>query len=573
MTPVTGGELHRRFWRGGRLWVGGAITILLSTTMATVILVHARDNFMHTRQDVAGLEGFRPVLDAASLISAERAPSTMLMADETAPARDRLRAARAATDQALAHAAGTVSSAALQETLRQLEQARNLVDRAAERPDRYDGVQGAIDALFAADDAYWTMMIRQSATLIGSDPRLAAPIRHALILCGLRDNAGRLGSVMLAPLIAQTPMPPRNVSASDRLAGRMAVEWQLLELNPSVADHGPRLAALRQHAERAFFDDGQPLVARIIAEGTQGTPYTQTAVAFADRYARTLAPLETWRTNDLDIVLSDFRRKARHAFDMLWIISGATLTVTGLIAGGVLLVHLRVLAPLLEASEAVVDLGHDEPLRLPRRHRGSRELQPLYEALEILDARLRERAAQTQALKHQAETDELTQLLNRRALQILAKPRLEISEADERAFLILLDIDHFKSINDRHGHTEGDRVLVAVAAALREQVRPDDLVARFGGEEFAILIRAHTQMTALSMAHRLRRRLGSLKVVSAQNVRIPVTASFGVAAGDNLTWRQLVAKADVALYAAKRAGRNTVRLAEHDAEPADEGTA
>jgi diguanylate cyclase (GGDEF)-like protein len=70
-------------------------------------------------------------------------------------------------------------------------------------------------------------------------------------------------------------------------------------------------------------------------------------------------------------------------------------------------------------------------------------------------------------LKQQAETDELTGLLNRRAFRTLAKSRLDAVAPEKRTFLILLDIDHFKSINDRFGHTKGDRVLVAIAAALR----------------------------------------------------------------------------------------------------------
>lgn len=569
VTPVRVGKCQslRRLWIGRRLWVGAVVAVLLSTTMAGIILVHVCQRFLHARHNVAGLEQLRQVLDTANRISAERAPSNVLMSGEPglASARDRLRAARAETDRALARDAAIVPAAQFQNAVRYLAQARELVDRAASQaPAGYDTVQHAVDALFAAYDTYQAAIMWEAASLIRSDPELAGSVQHALLLSTLRDDAGRLGSTIIAPLVVRTAIPPPNIAAGDRLAGRIAMQWQMLALNPDLTDRGPRLTALRTEAEAAFFGDGLPLVTRLIAEGTHGGAYTRSAAAFSNHYVETLTPLEIWRTACLDTLLSHYRQRARRALVLAWVVGAMMLAVVGLIAGGVLLVHRRVLRPLLEASEAVVALVHDQPVRLPLSHRGSPELRPLFAAVELLDVKLRERAAHARLLKHQAETDELTRLLNRRAFRMLGKPRLDVAGSGRRAFLILLDIDHFKSINDRYGHTEGDRVLVAVAAALRAHVRPDDLVARIGGEEFAILIQAHTQGTALSLAHRLRRGVDDLEILSADGARISVTASFGVAAGDGLPWRQLIAKADAALYAAKRAGRNRVRLAEQD---------
>ncbi|WP_246386645.1 GGDEF domain-containing protein [Gluconacetobacter sacchari] len=557
----------RSLWIGGRLWIGAVVAVLLSATMAGIILAHVSRLFLHARHDVATLEQLRLVLDTANRISAERAPSNVLMSGGPGlpSARDRLRAARAQTDQALARGAAIVPAALLQDAVRHLARARALVDQAASQPPAgYGAVQNAVDALFAAYDAYRAVVLWRAAPLIRFDPELAGPVQHALILCFLRDDAGRLGSTIIAPLVAHAPISSSNIAAGDRLSGRIAMQWQLLALDPDLTDGGSRLAALRAEAETAYFGDGQPLVAGLIAEGRHGGAYTSDAAAFSGHYVETLTPLEIWRTACLDALLARYRQKEHQALDVAWIVGGMMLVVVWLIAGGVLLVHLRVLRPLLEASEAVVALVHDQPVRLPLSHPGGPELRPLIDAVALLDIKLRERAAQARQLKYQAETDELTGLLNRRAFLMLGEPRLAGAGPGERVFFILLDIDHFKAINDRHGHTSGDRVLVAVANALRAHVRPCDLVARIGGEEFAILIQAPSQGIALSLAHRLRQSVAGLAILSTDGARVSVTASFGVAAGDGLIWRQCVAKADVALYAAKRAGRNRVHLAEQD---------
>lgn len=559
-------RLPRRFWIGRRLWISAACAVLLFTTVAGFILAHAFfQTFLRARYDVAGVERFRLVLETANRISAERAPSNMLMGHDTALLRDRLQAARAQTDRALMEETGVVPAGQLQETERKLRRARELVDRAAgQSMPRRESLQQAIDAELATYDAYRAVIMAEAASLIRTDSGLAAPVQYALILCILRDDGGRLGSVVVPALITREAISEREMAASDQLAGRMAIQWQLLDLGANLADLGPGLSALRAEAEGVFFRDGQPLVARLIREGTHAEPYTESVESLSERYSRMLGPLENWRNGFLDGLLAHYRQRERQACELLWVVSAVMLVVIGLIAGMVLLVHLRVLRPLLQASEAVVGLVHDQPVMLPFRHRGGRELQPLFEALGILRDKLQERAAQARHLKHLAETDELTQLLNRRAFQMLAEPIMEAGAPGGEAFLILLDIDHFKAINDRYGHGEGDRVLVAVAAALRAQVRPGDLVARVGGEEFAVLIRTRDQGDALSLAHRLHQAVGDLEIRHAGDGRIAVTASFGLAAGKDLTWRQFMAKADVALYAAKRAGRNTIRVAGAD---------
>jgi diguanylate cyclase (GGDEF)-like protein len=127
--------------------------------------------------------------------------------------------------------------------------------------------------------------------------------------------------------------------------------------------------------------------------------------------------------------------------------------------------------------------------------------------------------------------------------------------------LLLIDVDHFKRVNDSHGHLIGDDVLRGLAAELRQQVRDSDVVGRFGGEEFVVLLpRADTEV-ACQIAERLRMR-ASMMNVFAEDAAISVTISIGVAVlqlhGKDLF--ELLAAADLALYWAKDAGRNRVRV-------------
>jgi diguanylate cyclase (GGDEF)-like protein/PAS domain S-box-containing protein len=165
-------------------------------------------------------------------------------------------------------------------------------------------------------------------------------------------------------------------------------------------------------------------------------------------------------------------------------------------------------------------------------------------------------------LKEQADRDSLTGLLNRRAFHELASKMLRTAHRRKQSTtLLMIDLDHFKRVNDRYGHAEGDHVLKRVAETLKTVARANDIVARHGGEEFVVAIIGADDVESLLAAERLRASIAAIA-----DTKGGITASIGVAASrPELEEREvtkileeMLDEADQALYAAKRAGRNQV---------------
>jgi diguanylate cyclase len=170
----------------------------------------------------------------------------------------------------------------------------------------------------------------------------------------------------------------------------------------------------------------------------------------------------------------------------------------------------------------------------------------------------RERAVEAAA---RAERDPLTGLGNRRHLQARCAELLPAAERQGRPVaLAQLDLDHFKAVNDRHGHAVGDKVLVAVAQLLRENMRTDDVLVRHGGEEFVVVLPGLTLDAAAEVCERLRERLARYPWLAVCGTSIPVTVSIGLAAAPAYQLDSLLQSADEALYRAKGQGRNRVLL-------------
>lgn len=248
-----------------------------------------------------------------------------------------------------------------------------------------------------------------------------------------------------------------------------------------------------------------------------------------------------------------------------WWSTGADRLLGGAMAAGSLLGRvLPVDRPRL--AQAIVDgAGEDIPVRICGPGDVWTEVQASLEDRRAdsliggVVVTLRPSLSPTDAVhwRHRALHDNLTNLANRgglfESLDLLADPA-EASEGRPCAVLYG-DLDRFKHINDTYGHAAGDRVLREVAERLRRQVRPGDTVARIGGDEFVLVIDAVShEQAAMEIAERIRNSLS--EPIDLGSVRLPATASFGVAVGRDHQASALLDRADGALYEAKRLGRN-----------------
>jgi diguanylate cyclase (GGDEF)-like protein len=203
--------------------------------------------------------------------------------------------------------------------------------------------------------------------------------------------------------------------------------------------------------------------------------------------------------------------------------------------------------PALRLDQALQLLAHSGQAGLPGVPGSPAWLQGLIDALVELSSR-----------------DALTGLANRRSFELALGREIDrVARSGEPALLLTMDIDHFKRVNDSYGHNAGDLVIKAVAGALLDCVRPMDLVARVGGEEFAIILPNCPSAFGETVAERVRRRVERMPVVVGPGQHIAVSVSIGGAFAPQWvrsTPALWVERADQQLYRAKALGRNVVQL-------------
>ncbi|MDR6285086.1 diguanylate cyclase (GGDEF)-like protein [Methylopila jiangsuensis] len=563
-----------------RLRFAAGAAVICVAVLAGLLVGRVYQDFQLAQTGSAALATFRTVLDLSNAVAAERGPANAAMAlrVEDAQASAALVAARRTVDQVAMTAGGLVAASVLpgaattaeatfevllERAKARLAVARSEVDRVRELPFEHrtlGDIEGAITAMFHASDMHRELVRWKAAQLARNDPDLASAAQAGRVLAEFRDHAGRVGSNIIAPLALNQAMPMTNLLAARQTIGHISGLWSLFEGMAGGPFRDERLNGLIHETEQVFLREGLGLVETTIGEGRSSGQYSLSAAEFTQRFVATFQPvLQLQRA----MLAASEARLAKRRDDALFALLGAVAAALALI-GVVILVVLyaerRVFAPLMRARREVIALAGEADAS-PWTGGAPGEFGGLFDAIDVLRERLRLRDEMTVDLQRQASTDALTGVLNRGGLEAFVARM----ERDRRrmpvAILILFDVDNFKAVNDRHGHPAGDEVIRHVARRAQELTHGRDLVARFGGDEFAILTEERSVEETAALAETLRRALAAEPVALPDGAGfLSVTASFGVASGAR-DWRELTTLADNALYAAKAGGRDAVSVA------------
>ena len=186
----------------------------------------------------------------------------------------------------------------------------------------------------------------------------------------------------------------------------------------------------------------------------------------------------------------------------------------------------------------------------------------LEKSLAVMENNYQKAITNLSLLKNHVENDDLTKLLRRGAFLSKLQNFLDSSKRENREVqIMMIDVDRFKSVNDKFGHQTGDVVLERVSSLIKKYLRPEDLAGRYGGEEIIVAIQSEFS-TAVEIAERIRIAVAEYKMRSADQREFNVTLSIGIASSGAFDFeaQRLIGRADAAMYAAKNEGRDRVRI-------------
>lgn len=414
----------------------------------------------------------------------------------------------------------------------------------------------------------------ETVTILSADaeriyPELSPSLVGARRAAALREYAGRLGSQLTTPIGAQAALGTHEQREIPVLIGRIEQLKQLIEVTSRAHATDTRIKQGIVEMNSRYFANGIPLINRLTLAGSTGPEYGMGLAEFVEQYVPEMASIVKLRDIMFDVAREGASESLARARRNLGINTLIGLLVLAIEIAVFLLIRRRVLMPLLACTSSVVAIAEGRlDARVPVTRRGDEigDMQRAVAALKqtsLEKQRLEaERVELIGRLQHHSSMDFLTNLLNRRAFNERVTQQLAIARRNHwPVSLIMFDLDHFKLVNDRHGHGVGDTVLAGVADIARKEFRATDTLARHGGEEFIAMLVNCGEDDAVSFADRVRIAIADASFNAENGETFQITASFGVGsaqAEDVTDFDAFSHRADLALYRAKHDGRNRV---------------
>ena len=556
-----------------KLYIAMSIIILSLCSLSIPLIVKSYRDYNKTNQALTEIQALQAVADLANKISRERAPANKLMSSnqqDFAKHVLELKLYRLTVDEqmkktleVLKHSNLPNLDLSLVDRLDEaLTQGRQQVDAYAAllREQRNaENMDQAILKMFSAWDRSHDVLKDVIAVSEGKDTAVSNFYVQILLLADLRDQAGRAASNVMAHVAFKQPIPETNLARSLQTRKQVMYLWELIDTLQPERDKTEEFKVLHQAVYNEFLAKGLLIVERLMNESIYHRPYyltgTQLTEAIVDKFS-TVVELQNYL---LKYSVEKAIIEKHKAQNILLTTVGISLISIFAALFTMIYARKRVFSPLIQAREILFDLSHSSIRPNPMDTKDQpANMYSLFTAIQQLKQTLQQRDALEFRLKNIAHLDSLTGVANRYALneyiKLLENQPTQFSET----CLMVIDIDHFKQVNDVYGHLMGDQVIQFVAEKLKENIRTSDLLVRYGGDEFIVLIENVGMERALKIAEKIRSEIYEAKPLD--NVRCPdlkVSISIGVAIGAT-SWMALLEKADRALFQAKEQGKNKV---------------
>ena len=556
-----------------KLYIAMSIIILSLCSLSIPLIVKSYRDYNKTNQALTEIQALQAVADLANKISRERAPANKLMSSnqqDFAKHVLELKLYRLTVDEqmkktleVLKHSNLPNLDLSLVDRLDEaLTQGRQQVDAYAALPREQrnaETMDQAILKMFNAWDRSHDVLKDVIAVSEGKDTAVSNFYVQILLLADLRDQAGRAASNVMAHVAFKQPIPETNLARSLQTRKQVMYLWELIDTLQPERDKTEEFKVLHQAVYNEFLAKGLLIVERLMNESIYHRPYyltgTQLTEAIVDKFS-TVVELQNYL---LKYSVEKAIIEKHKAQNILLTTVGISLISIFAALFTMIYARKRVFSPLIQAREILFDLSHSSIRPNPMDTKDQpANVYSLFTAIQQLKQTLQQRDALEFRLKNIAHLDSLTGVANCYALneyiKLLENQPTQFSET----CLMVIDIDHFKQVNDVYGHLMGDQVIQFVAEKLKENIRTSDLLVRYGGDEFIVLIENVGMERALKIAEKIRSEIYEAK--SVDNVRCPdlkVSISIGVAIGAT-SWMALLEKADRALFQAKEQGKNKV---------------
>lgn len=556
-----------------KLYIAMSIIILSLCSLSIPLIVKSYRDYNKTNQALTEIQALQAVADLANKISRERAPAIKLMSSnqqDFAKHVLELKLYRLTVDEqmqktleVLKHSNLPNLDLSLFDRLDEaLMQGRQQVDAYAALPREQrnaETMDQAILKMFSAWDRSHDVLKDVIAVSEGKDTAVSNFYVQILLLADLRDQAGRAASNVMAHVAFKQPIPETNLALSLQTRKQVMYLWELIDTLQPEPDKTEEFKVLHQAVYNEFLAKGLLIVERLMNESIYHRPYyltgTQLTEAIVDKFS-TVVELQNYL---LKYSVEKAIIEKHKAQNILLTTVGISLISIFAALFTMIYARKRVFSPLIQAREILFDLSHSSLRPNPMDTKDQpANVYSLFAAIQQLKQTLQQRDTLEFRLKNIAHLDSLTGVANRYALneyiKLLENQPTQFSET----CLMVIDIDHFKQVNDVYGHLMGDQVIQFVAEKLKENIRTSDLLVRYGGDEFIVLIENIGMERALKIAEKIRCEIYEAK--SVDNVRCPdlkVSISIGVAIGAT-SWMALLEKADRALFQAKEQGKNKV---------------